>query len=134
MDGCKPPSSRKRRGTCQPVTSTPRIRVDTSGERVLCSPGRANPRQPGSSPSAPSPGLRRRTANTMRTVVTEPDWTGEGVLAPRATFSPTVSRTTASGSPMDTTYQYHLTRQRIIREPSSQPCPALGYGYHDQGG
>src|ERR687897_824707 len=84
IDGCKPPSSRKRMGTCQPVTSAPRMRVDTSGERVLCSPGRATPRQPGSSPSAPSPGLIRRMANIMRTVVTEPIPASEGTLAPRA--------------------------------------------------
>jgi hypothetical protein len=118
--GCKPPSSRKRMGTCQPVTSTPSIRVATSGERVLCSPGRANPRQPGSSPSAPSPGLTRRTANTIRTVVTELNWSSEGALAPRATLSPAVSRITPSGSPIAITYQYHLMRQRIIREPSSR--------------
>src|SRR5215218_4476452 len=119
IDGCNRPSSRKRRGTCQPVTSTPRMRVDTSGERVLRRPGRATPRQPGSSPSAPSPGLTRRTANIMRTVVTEPTPASEGTLAPSATLSPTVSPTTASGSAITTTYQYHLTRQRIIRKPSS---------------
>src|SRR5918995_105706 len=79
IDGCKRPSSRKRRGTCQTVTATPRIRVDTSGERVLCSPGRAKPRQPGSSPSAPSPGLTRRTAKTRRMVLTEPK-ASEGAL------------------------------------------------------
>src|SRR5918998_5287772 len=120
IDGCKPPSSRKRMGTCQPVTSTPRMRVDTSGERPNpCSPGRAKPRQPGSSPSAPSPGFTRRTANTRRMVLTEPK-ASEGALAPSATLSPAVSRMTASGSPMAATYQYHLTRQRIIREPSSR--------------
>src|ERR671916_2547511 len=98
IDGCKPPSSRKRMGTCQPVTSTPRMRVDTSGERVACNPGRANPRQPGSSPSAPSPGLIRRTAKTRRMVLTEPK-ASEGALAPRATLSPAVSATTPSGIP-----------------------------------
>src|SRR5918999_12117 len=120
IDGCKPPSSRKRRGTCQPVTSTPRMRVDTSGERPdPCSPGRAKPRQPGSSPSAPSPGLTRRTAKNRRMALTEPK-ASEGVLAPSATLSTAVIRRTVSGSPMATTYQYHLTRQRITREPSSR--------------
>src|ERR671910_3683848 len=113
-------------GTCQPVTSTSRIRVDISGERVLCSPGRANPRQPGSSPSAPSPGLTRRTANIRRTALTEPTPASEGTLAPRATLSPAVSPTTASGSAIATTYQYHLTRQRIIRKPSE-----LGAGFYE---
>jgi len=32
-DGCKPPS-KKKRGTCQMVTSSARIRVATSGERL----------------------------------------------------------------------------------------------------
>ena len=43
----------------------------------------------------------------------------EGALAPRATLSPTVTTRTPSGSPIATAYQYHLTRQRIIRKPSS---------------
>jgi hypothetical protein len=53
-------------------------------------------------------------------VLMELNWTSEGALAPRATLSPAVSRTTASESPVATTYQYHLTRQRIIRKPSSR--------------
>jgi hypothetical protein len=32
MESCKPLYSKKRMGTCQPVTSVLRIRVDTSGE------------------------------------------------------------------------------------------------------
>jgi hypothetical protein len=44
----------------------------------------------------------------------------DGTPAPAATLSPTVTRWTPSGTPMATTYQYHLTRQRIIREPSSR--------------
>jgi hypothetical protein len=54
----------------------------------------------------------------MRTVVKEPK-ASEGALAPRATLSPAVTTRTPSGSAMATTYQYHLTRQRIIRKPSS---------------
>src|SRR5215208_6358191 len=38
---------------------------------------------------------------------------------PAAKLSPTMARWTASGSPIATAYQYHLTRQRIIRKPSS---------------
>jgi hypothetical protein len=56
----------------------------------------------------------------MRRVDEEPTPASEGAPAPRATLSPTVTRRTASGSPTATTYQYHLTRQRIIREPSSR--------------
>src|SRR5918993_752914 len=119
IDGWKPPS-KKKVGRCQPVMSTARIRVVTSGERLVCKPGRANPRQPGSSPIGPSRGLIRRTANTMRMVDREPTPAREGVSAPRAKLSPTVIRRTASGSPTATTYQYHLTRQRIIRKPSSR--------------
>jgi hypothetical protein len=43
----------------------------------------------------------------------------EGTPAPAATLSPTMARWTESGSPIATAYQYHLTRQRIIRKPSS---------------
>jgi hypothetical protein len=60
-----------------------------------------------------------RTANTMRKVVKELK-VSEGTPAPLATLSPTMARWTASGSPMATAYQYHLTRQRIIRKPSSR--------------
>src|SRR5918995_898001 len=68
----------------------------------------------------PSPGLTRRTANTRRTEVTEPYWTNVGALASRATLRPAVRARTASGNPMAARYQYHLTRQRIIRGPSSR--------------
>jgi len=43
----------------------------------------------------------------------------EGTPAPAATLSPTTARCTASGTPMAAAYQYHLTRQRIIRKPST---------------
>jgi len=43
----------------------------------------------------------------------------EGKPAPAATLSPTTARCTASGTPMAAAYQYHLTRQRIIRNPST---------------
>src|SRR5215203_353829 len=132
-DGCKPPSSRKKRGRCQPVMSAARIRVDTSGERVLCSPGRANPRQPGSSPSGPSNGLTMRTANIRRKVVTEPK-ASDGTPAPAATLSPAVTRCTPSGSPMASAHQIHPTCQRIIRLPSSRsPARPWVRGDHDKG-
>src|SRR5215217_5199523 len=83
-----------------------------------CSPGRATPFQPGCSPSGPSAGLTMRTANTMRKVEREVKLS-EGMPAPAATLSPTTARCTASGTPMAAAYQYHLTRQRIIRKPSS---------------
>jgi len=54
----------------------------------------------------------------MRKVVREVKLS-EGTPAPAATLSPTMARCTASGTPIATTYQYHLTRQRIIRKPSS---------------
>jgi hypothetical protein len=117
-DGCKPPSSRKKSGTCQPVMSTARIMVVTSGERVVCSPGRANPRQPGSSPSGPSKGLTKRTANTTRKVVKELK-ASDGTPA-NGMFSIIVTRWTPSGKPKATANQIHPTRQRIIREPSSR--------------
>src|SRR5215211_1755037 len=119
MDGWKPPS-KKKVGRCQPVMSTARIKVVRSGERVVCSPGRAKPRQPGSSPNGPSRGLIRRTANTMRRAEKGPIAASEGAPAPSATFSTTVTRRAASGSPTATTYQYHLTRHRIIRKLSSR--------------
>ena len=59
-----------------------------------------------------------RTANTMRKVVKELK-ASCGTPAPAATLSPTYVRWTARGSPIATAYQYHLTRQRIIRKPSS---------------
>src|ERR687890_1699611 len=117
MDGCNPPSSKKKRGKCQPATSGARIVVASSGERSACKPGRATPFQPGCSPSGPSAGLTRRTAKSMRKVVTELK-ASDGTPAPAATFSPAVARKTASGRLKATTYQYHLTRQRIIRKPS----------------
>jgi hypothetical protein len=40
--------------------------------------------------------------------------------APSATLRVTPAAATASGMPRAATYQYHLTRQRIIREPSSR--------------
>jgi hypothetical protein len=43
----------------------------------------------------------------------------EGTPAPAATLSPTTARCTASGTPMAAAYQYHVTRQRIIRKPST---------------
>src|SRR5919112_1855408 len=115
---CNPPSSRKKRGRCQPATSTARIEVDAKGERVACSPGRATPFQPGCSPRGPSVGLTRRTANTVRKVVREVN-VSDGRPDPAAKLSPTIARCTASGSPIATAYQYHLTRQRIIRKPST---------------
>jgi hypothetical protein len=54
----------------------------------------------------------------MRKVVREVKLS-EGTPAPAATLSPTTARCTASGTPMAAAYQYHLTRQRIIRNPSS---------------
>jgi len=54
----------------------------------------------------------------MRKVVKEVK-VSEGTPAPLATLSPTMARWTASGTPRAAAYQYHLTRQRIIREPSS---------------
>src|SRR5215207_6310176 len=60
-----------------------------------------------------------RTANTMRKVVREVK-VSEGTPAPAATLSPTMARWTASGKPRGAAYQYHLTRQRIIRLPSSR--------------
>jgi hypothetical protein len=54
----------------------------------------------------------------MRKVVREAK-VSEGRPAPAAMLSPTMARWTASGSPIATAYQYHLTRQRIIRKPSS---------------
>jgi hypothetical protein len=54
----------------------------------------------------------------MRNVVREVK-VSEGTPAPAATLSPTMAKCTASGTPMATTYQYHLTRQRIIRNPST---------------
>src|ERR671920_110297 len=102
MAGWKP--SRTKVGRCQPVISTASIMVVASGEWLVCRPGRAKPRQPGSSPSGPSRGLIRRTANTMRRVDKGPTPANDGALAPSATLSPTVSRRTTSGSPMATTY------------------------------
>jgi hypothetical protein len=55
----------------------------------------------------------------MRKVVKEVK-VSEGTPAPAATLSPTTARWTASGKPKAAAYQYHLTRQRIIREPSSR--------------
>src|SRR5215203_1593298 len=118
MEGCKPPSSKKNKGRCQPATSGARIMVASSGERSACKPGRATPFQPGCSPNGPSAGLTRRTANSIRNVLTELK-ASDGTLAPAATSSPAVARKTASGRPKATTYQYHLTRQRIIRNPST---------------
>jgi hypothetical protein len=60
-----------------------------------------------------------RTANTMRKVVREVK-VSEGTPAPAATLSPTMAKWTASGKPRAAAYQYHLTRQRIIRLPSSR--------------
>src|SRR5215218_1636866 len=114
-DGCKPPSSKKKVGRCQPATSGARIMAASSGERSACKPGRATPFQPGCSPSGPSAGLTRRTANTMRKVVTELK-ASDGTPA-NGMFSAAVNTWTASGKPRATTYQYHLTRQRIIRKP-----------------
>jgi len=54
----------------------------------------------------------------MRKVVREVKLS-EGTPAPAATLSPTTARCTASGTPMAAAYQYHLTRQRIIRKPST---------------
>jgi hypothetical protein len=54
----------------------------------------------------------------MRKVVREVK-VSEGTPAPAAKLSPTTARCTASGTPMAAAYQYHLTRQRIIRKPSS---------------
>src|ERR687894_109871 len=119
MDGCKPPSSKKKRGKCQPATSGARIKAARSGELSACKPGRATPFQPGCSPSGPSTGLTNRTANTMRKVVKELK-VSDGTLDPAATLSPAVSRCTASGKPRASAYQYHLTRQRIMRKPSSR--------------
>src|ERR687890_113448 len=59
-----------------------------------------------------------RTANTMRKVLKEVK-VSEGTSAPAATLSPTTARCTASGTPKASAYQYHLTRQRIIRKPST---------------
>jgi hypothetical protein len=67
-------------GTCQPLTITPRIRVDTNGERPdSSSPGSAKARRSGSSPIGPSPGFARRTANTMRMAFAELNVTIEGM-------------------------------------------------------
>jgi hypothetical protein len=54
----------------------------------------------------------------MRKVVREVKLSG-GTPAPAATLSPTTARCTASGTPMAAAYQYHLTRQRISRNPST---------------
>jgi hypothetical protein len=43
----------------------------------------------------------------------------EGKPDPAATLSPTLARCTARGKPKANAYQYHLTRQRIMRLPSS---------------
>src|SRR5215203_172153 len=43
----------KNRGRCHSAQRGPRIRVPTRGPCSDCSRGSANPRQPGSSPSAP---------------------------------------------------------------------------------
>jgi hypothetical protein len=51
-----PPSTEKR-GGCQMVTSTARIAVETSGERVACRPGEGE--------SAPSRFLTHRTVHRM---------------------------------------------------------------------
>src|SRR5688500_6622108 len=59
-----------------------------------------------------------RTANTTRKVVREAK-VRDGSPAPAATLIPTMARWTASGKPKAAAYQYHLTRQRIIRKPSS---------------
>jgi hypothetical protein len=55
----------------------------------------------------------------MRKVVKEVK-VRDGRPAPLATLIPTMARWTASGKPRATAYQYHLTRQRIMREPSSR--------------
>jgi hypothetical protein len=55
----------------------------------------------------------------MRKVVKEVK-VSDGKLAPLATWIATVTRWTASGKPRAAAYQYHLTRQRIMREPSSR--------------
>src|SRR5918994_357015 len=77
IDGWKPPS-KKKVGRCHPVMSTARIRVVTSGERLVCKPGRADPRQPGSSPIGPASPVNPRAAKTMGVGGRETDPGGEG--------------------------------------------------------
>src|SRR5215204_696590 len=110
----------RRRGACQTATTSARIRVANSGERSACRRDKAKPRHPGSSPSGPSRGLIRRTANTTMTMYQGLNWASEGAPAPSATLSPIVTRKTASGSPIASAYQIHLARQRIIRPPRSR--------------
>src|SRR5215216_7032027 len=110
----------KTSGTCQRATSGARIMVDTSGERLACKPGRARPRQPGSSPIGPFRGLISFIANTMMMLVKGGKVASDGTGAPIATMSATATAAAASGMPKATAYQRHPTRQRIIRKPSSR--------------
>src|ERR671912_509288 len=93
--------------------------VAARGEYLLWSPGRANPRQPGSSPSGPSVRFTRRTRNVRTAADTEATVTDE-TSPPAAVFSPAVRRWTVRGRPRATRYQNQRTRQRTNREPSSR--------------
>jgi hypothetical protein len=55
----------------------------------------------------------------MRKVVNELK-ASDGTPAPAATLRHIYVRWTVSGKPRASAYQYHLTRQRIIRKPSSR--------------
>ena len=103
--------SRNARGRCHTVITTARIAVVASGESRDCIPGRANPRQPGSSPRAPSVGSTTRSRNISRTVPAE-----TVAVVPS---SANASRCTATGTPIASAYQYQRTRHRTSRRPSS---------------
>ena len=90
-----------------------RIRLATNGERLICSWGRANPRQPGSSPRPTKRGMNRKRSGNSRNFATEGPDTGEPLLK-RGT-NPTATRQIRIGVANVSAYHFAPTRQRTIR-------------------
>src|SRR4051794_25212164 len=109
-------------GRCHAAWITPRIRLATSAPYGWAANrssrrGSAKPRQPNSSPSGP---LNTIYSAVMPRMVGQGRMTSQvGACAPSATFSATVSSSSAIGRPIATAYQPMLTRHCTCRRSSA---------------
>src|ERR687898_776395 len=111
----------KNRGRCQSAQRGPRIRIPRRGPYSDCSRGSANPRQPGSSPSAPP-----RKSTYKKTPSKD-----NGASAPSPSNDPstpgmkTTLSTAITGMPMKVKRSYLKPTRHSTNRRRKRPTPAL---------
>ena len=106
------------KGRCQSVQIGARIRLAISGEYFLCNCGRANPRQPGSSPSPMNNRMKRKRSGTSRRLARVKTEIGE--RGRKQSVIATAMRQIRTGAKNVIVYHLMPTRHRTRRAKNSR--------------